>query len=147
LHPPSLAHALFFTALYYYFKRDGVAVLLCTERAMPIADEHHLTLYGAGARVLREWAVVERDDAEHGLAGLHRGLDAFMATNSKMFAGCLRTALAESYARVGNIEAGLAASQETLETIEGGAERFGRRQRRRGHAPGIDMTCHTVLPK
>jgi class 3 adenylate cyclase len=125
-HPPSLAHALFFTALYYYFKRDSVAVLLCTERAMPIADEHRLKLYGAGARVLRGWAIVERGDAENGLVELRRGLDAFTATNSKMFAGCLRSALAESYARIGNIEAGLAASKDVLETIAGGAERLWR---------------------
>jgi class 3 adenylate cyclase/tetratricopeptide (TPR) repeat protein len=126
LHPPTLAHALFFTALYYYFKRDGAAVLRCTERAVPIANEHLLTLYGAGARVLRGWAIVERGDAEHGLVELRRGLDAFTATNSKIFAGCLRSALAESYARIGNIEAGLAASQEALEIIAGGAECFWR---------------------
>jgi class 3 adenylate cyclase/tetratricopeptide (TPR) repeat protein len=123
-HPPSLAHALFFTALYYYFKRDGAAVLLCTDRAMPIADEHRLTLYGAGAHVLRGWAIVECGDAENGLVELRRGLDAFIATNSKMFAGSLRSALAESCARTGNIEAGLAASEEALETIGGGGEFF-----------------------
>jgi tetratricopeptide (TPR) repeat protein len=124
LHPPSLAHGLFFTALYYYFKRDVGAVLLCTERAMLIADEHRLTLYGAGARVLRGWAIVERGDAAHGLVELRRGLDDFTATNSKDFAGCLRSALAESYARTGKIETGLVASQEALEAIAGGAERF-----------------------
>jgi predicted ATPase len=123
-HPPSLAHGLFFTALYYYFKRDVAAVLLCTERTMPIADEHRLTLYGAGARVLRGWAMVERGDAEHGLVELRRGLDDFTATNSKDFAGCLRSALAESYARTGKIETGLVASQEALDAIAGGAERF-----------------------
>jgi predicted ATPase len=91
---------------------------------MPIADENRLTLYGAGARVLRGWAIVERGDAKDGLVELRRGLDAFTATNSKDFAGCLCSALAESYARTGNIEAGLAASQEALQTIAGGAERF-----------------------
>jgi tetratricopeptide (TPR) repeat protein len=123
-HPPSLAHALFLTSLHYYFKRDGAAVLLCTARASPVADEHRLTLYGAGARVLRGWAIVERGDAEHGLVELRRGLDAFRATNSKDFAGCLHSALAESYARTGKIETGLVASQEALEAIAGGAERF-----------------------
>jgi class 3 adenylate cyclase/tetratricopeptide (TPR) repeat protein len=123
-HPPSLADALLFSALYYYFKRDGAAVLRYTERVMPIADEHRLTLYGAGARVLHGWALVERGDAEHGLAELRGGLDAFTATNVMMLAGCLRSALADSYARIGNIEAALAASEEALKAIAGGAERF-----------------------
>jgi predicted ATPase len=38
--------------------------------------------------------------------------------------GGLQSALAEGYARTGNIEAGLAASEEALEAMTGGAERF-----------------------
>jgi tetratricopeptide (TPR) repeat protein len=123
-HATSLAHALFLAAIVQYFRHDGAAVLQCSERLLPIADEQRLTFYGAAARVLRGWAIVERGDAEHGLVELRRGLDAFVATNSKMFACCLHSALAESYRHTGNMETGLAASQGALETIAGGAERF-----------------------
>jgi predicted ATPase/class 3 adenylate cyclase len=127
-HPPSLAHALFFTALYHYFERDSTAVLHCTERAIPIADDHGLSLYGAGARVLRGWALVERGERRRGLVELHRGIDAFAAIDAKLlagfFPGCLHSALAESHGRTGNVKAGLAASEEALKAMAGGAERF-----------------------
>jgi hypothetical protein len=63
-----------------------------------------------------------------GLVEQHGGIEAFAAIGGKLladyFADCLHSALAESYARTGNIKAGLAASQEALEAIAGGAERF-----------------------
>src|SRR5262249_23610616 len=57
-----------------------------------------------------------------------RGIEAFAAIDAKLlagyFAGCLHSALADSYARTGNVRAGLAASEEALKAIAGGAERF-----------------------
>jgi class 3 adenylate cyclase/tetratricopeptide (TPR) repeat protein len=127
-HPPSLAYALFFTALYYYFKRDGAAVLHFTERAIAIADEHGLAGYGAGGHILRGWALVECGEARQGLVELQRGIEAFAAINAKLLAGSLpgylHSALAETYAHTGNIKSELAASEEALEAIAGGAERI-----------------------
>jgi predicted ATPase len=123
-HPASLAHGLFLAAISAYFRRDDKAVLKYSARAVSIGEEHRLALYAAGACVLRGWALVEQGEAERGFSDLRRGLDAFAATNVKMYAACLRNALAESYARVGNITAGLAASQEVLDAIMAGGEGF-----------------------
>jgi predicted ATPase len=106
-----------------YFRRDGATTLNYSERAISIAGEHRLALYAAGARVLRGWALVEHGQAD-GLAELRQGLQAFAKTRVKFFAGCLLNALVESCARVDNLQTALAVSQEALESIAGGDDRF-----------------------
>jgi predicted ATPase len=127
-HPPSLAFALFWAAMSHYFRRDSAAVLHCTERAISIWDELGLAIYCAGGRVLRGWALVERGERRRGLVELQRGIEPFAAIDAKLlvgfFAGCLHSALADSYARAGNVRAGLAASEEALKAIASGAERL-----------------------
>jgi class 3 adenylate cyclase/predicted ATPase len=121
-HPPSLAHALLIVGIFDYFRRDGAAILSYSERAVSIAKEHRLALHEAVARVLHGWATVEHGEVERGIAELRRGLGAFTAINLKFFVSCLRNTLVESYARAGDIEAGLTASQEALEAVTASGE-------------------------
>ena len=116
-HPPSLVFGLFSATINAYFRRDIAAVLDCADRTISVAEEFHLPIFGPGARILRGWALVERNDAGQGLIELRRGLNAFVATNFKLYSGFLRNALVDSYLRVGNIDAGLIASQEVLDYI------------------------------
>jgi predicted ATPase len=124
-HTPSMVFALIFDAMLHLYRRDGQRSRTAAEAAIALATEQELALLSAWARVLRGWAMVGQGNADEGIAELRQGVADWKAMGL-VFRPHFLFLLAESYARIGQVEEALATLAEALviteQTHEGFAE-------------------------
>ena len=70
------------------------------------------------ATIAQGWAVTTWGQGEEGLRQMRQGLTDFRATGAEVFVPYFLVLLAEGYARLGQVEAGLAVLQEGWEVME-----------------------------
>ena len=80
--------------------------------------EQGFALYLAQSTILRGWALTTQEQGEEGLWQMRHGLTAWQATGAEVNVPYLLSLLAEGYARLGQVEAGLAVLQEGWEVME-----------------------------
>jgi predicted ATPase len=124
-HTPSVVFALIFDAMLHLHRRDAQRSRTPAEAAIALATEQELAPLLAWARVLRGWAMVQQGVADEGIAELREGIARWRAMGL-VFRPHFLFLLADSYARIGQIEKGLATLDEALaitaQTHEGFAE-------------------------
>ena len=69
-------------------------------------------------KIMRGWALTSQGQAEEGMRQMRRGLTAYRATGAELNVPYLLSLVAEGYARLGEVEAGLAVLQEGWEVME-----------------------------
>jgi predicted ATPase len=122
-HPYSTAFALFFAAYVYQFRREGQDVSDHADAAMTLSTEQGFAAYLAQGTILRGWAVTTQEQDEEGLRQMRHGLTAWRASGAELVVPYFLVLLAEAYARLGQVEAGLAVLQEGWEVMDRTGER------------------------
>src|SRR5262249_43798254 len=117
-HPFSLAFALNFAAHLRQFRREGPAAQELAEAAIALCSEQGFMQHLAAGIVHRGWALAELGQGEEGIARIHQGMAAHLATGAKVFRAYNFTLLAEAYGKVGKAEEGLTVLAEPLWDLE-----------------------------
>ena len=117
-HPFNSAVALNFVAQVYQFLREGQDVSDHATAAVTLSTEQGFAFYLAMGTILRGWTVMTQGQDEEGLRQMHDGLTAFRATGAEVDVPYFLALLADAYASVGQVEAGLAVLQEGWEVME-----------------------------
>ena len=81
-HPPSLAHARFYNAMFCQFRHEELETQEHAEALEKLTAEHGLPSYSAAAAVLLGWAIAETGNGEEGMTQIRRGLAAWRTTNT-----------------------------------------------------------------
>ena len=116
--PFSTATALQIVAWVYQFRREEQDVSEHAEAAIILATEQGFALYLAAGTIMRGWALTTQEQGEEGLRQMRRALTDFRATGAELHMPYFLSLLAEGYARLGQVEAGLTVLQEGREVME-----------------------------
>ena len=117
-HPFSSVCALTFAAKVYHFRREEQDVSDHAAAAVTLSTEQGFPLFLAQNTIMRGWALTTQEQGEEGLRHMHRGLTAYRASGAEVFVPYLLLLLAEGYASLSQVEAGLAVLQEGWEVME-----------------------------
>jgi predicted ATPase len=107
IHPPSLAHALYFTSALHQFRREAAATQTQAAALMTLATEQGFALRLAQGTVLHGWALAMQGQSEAGIAQMRQGLTAAQTTGDNVYVLYFLGLLAEAYGEGGHPEAGL----------------------------------------
>jgi adenylate cyclase len=117
-HPFSLAYALTWDAMLHGMMGDFDALLRSTDAVTALGVRHPLGLWSAWATVLHGWGVAEMGDPKSGIAALQRGNDEMGAVGAYFLAPFVSALLAEQFARLGDVDHGLALLAEALASAD-----------------------------
>ena len=117
-HPFSSAFALTVAAQVYQFRREGQEAYDHADAAVTLSTEQGFALFLAQGTIMRGWALTTREQDEEGLRQMRQGLTDFRATGAELFVPHVLSLVAEGYAHLGQVEAGLAVLQEGWEVME-----------------------------
>jgi len=100
--PSTLAISLHFAAMLSQLRGDAAATQATTDEAIALAEEEGFSFWGAGARVLRGWALAARgESAAAGVREIAQGLDAWRDTGSRTYLTYYLGLLADALLRDG----------------------------------------------
>jgi predicted ATPase/class 3 adenylate cyclase len=85
IHPPSLAHVLYFTSALHQFRREAPATQAQAAALMTLATEQGFALRLAQGTVLHGWALAMQGQNEAGIAQIRQGLTAALATGDNVY--------------------------------------------------------------
>jgi predicted ATPase len=116
-HPFSLAYALQLAAVLHQFRREAQTVQERAEALMTLSIEQGFPHWLAYGTILRGWARALKGEGAEGIAQMRRGLVVYRATGAELHRPYFLSLLAEGYGKVGQIEEGLTALNEALDTV------------------------------
>ena len=117
-HPFSSAYALALAAQLYQFRREAQEASDHAEAVVTLSTEQGFAFHLAWGTIMRGWAVTTQEQGEEGQRQMRRGLTAFRATGAELYVPYFLSLLAEGYASLDQLEAGLAVLQEGGEVME-----------------------------
>ena len=123
-HAHSQAAALGFAAWLHALLREGSAAHTHAEAAMTVAREQGFPHWVAVGQIQRGWAVAVQGQGTPGMAEMHRGVAALLATGTALWRPEALALLADACGRVGHITAGLRAVADALEAVHHTGERL-----------------------
>jgi predicted ATPase len=121
-HAPSLAFALFYTALLHQLRREGPTIQARLEAVITLSTEHGFPFWLAMATILQGALLAEQGEREAGLAQMRQGLSAYQAVGSALLRPYFLALLAEAYGKGGQIEEGLTVLAEALAAVRNTGE-------------------------
>ena len=130
-HPPSVAHALFWTTWVHQFRRQPRVVLECAEALVEVAREQSLASYLTYGTLFKAWSLVAEGSLKEGIPQMQKVLGDFLAPGEGMGTAYFRSFLAEGYGRAGLAEQGLREIDKALRFIESTGEKFWRAETHR----------------
>ncbi|MGE0826788.1 MAG: adenylate/guanylate cyclase domain-containing protein [Candidatus Binatia bacterium] len=116
--PFERAYALFHTAIFHLYRRDGLIAQKLSEQAIALASDAGLSMILAWATITRGWALAEQGKGEEGLAQMRQGLAALRATGAELSRPTWLGAMAEACGKVGQVEEGLSLLAEALAAVD-----------------------------
>jgi class 3 adenylate cyclase/predicted ATPase len=123
-HMLSKVYGHFQCALLHVARRDAAATAPLAEAVVKLAREHDMPLYNAYGEFLQPWARWHLGDRDGGLlTAMRRGIAACHEMDNAIYMTLLETAVAETEAEAGEIEAALA----SIDRVVALAERTGQR--------------------
>ena len=122
-HPFSSAFAFNVAAWVSQLRREEQDVYDHAAAAVTLSAEQGFAAYLAWGTIMRGWAVTTQGQDEEGLRQMRRGLTAWRASGAELSVPYLLSLVADAYARLGQVEAGLAVLQEGGEAVERTGER------------------------
>jgi predicted ATPase len=123
-HSPSLAFALFYTAMLHQFRREAPTVQEQIEAVITLSTEQGFPFWLAMATILQGWVLAVQGEGEEGIAQMRQGLSAYQAVGSAFLRPYFLALLAESYGKSVQIEEGLTVLAEALGIVERTGERW-----------------------
>jgi hypothetical protein len=84
-HTPSVVHALWFAAEFYFLRRDAHSTMQILEKWPAIVSGYASTAGAANMTILRGWSQIMCDGNESGLALIREGVSRLRATGSKFY--------------------------------------------------------------
>jgi predicted ATPase len=117
VHPPSLAYAQHYAAHLHYRRREAPAVQAQAEALLTLATTQGFSLLVGLGTCWQGWALAMQGQGPAGLAQLHQGLAAVLATGQTLSQICL-VLLAEAAGQAGQVEEGLRLLAEALTALE-----------------------------
>ncbi len=113
-HPYSLTFARVSAAFLSQFRRDALATYEQAEATTTLAVEQGFMLWLAVGTILHGWALAMQGQEEAGIAEMHQGIAAELATGAKTYQAHFLGLLAERYGEVGRLKEGLDVLTEAL---------------------------------
>jgi predicted ATPase len=117
-HPQSLAFAQSCAAWLHHRRRDAPAVQAQTEALLSLATAQGFPLWRGIGTFWRGWARAMQGEATAGLAQMHQGLAAVVATGETLARPYCLVPLAEALGHTGQVEAGRHLLAEALAELE-----------------------------
>jgi predicted ATPase len=111
--PYNRCNLLFFLAFVHLFRREWHLAWQWVEEALSLATARDFLLLAALGTIVRGATLTAQNQAQEGLAHIRQGLTACHTLGTKQLQPWGLAMLAESYARLGQPEAGLTALAET----------------------------------
>jgi predicted ATPase len=122
--PGTLVLALHFGAMLRQYRRENVAVQGSTEASAAVSAEHGYSLWLAGARMMRGWALAEEGKLESGIAELQQGLADWTATGARTSCTYYMALLAEALGKDGRLDETLEMLAQAEDLMRGRGEGF-----------------------
>jgi predicted ATPase len=117
-HPYSLGNAHHWAAYLHHRRRDVLAVRAQADALLTMATAQAFPLQVGYGTCWRGWALAMQGEGEVGLAQLHQGLAAVVATGQELARPLGLVLLAEAAGYVGQVEEGLRLLAEALTALE-----------------------------
>jgi predicted ATPase len=117
-HPQSLAFAYNWAAFLYYRRREAPVVQALSEALLTLATTQEFLLYVGLGTCWRGWALAMQGQRKAGVAQLHQGLEAVLATGQLLGRSLCLVLLAEAVGHAGQSEEGLRLLAEAVAAIE-----------------------------
>src|SRR5262249_40540895 len=115
--PRNLALAHHFAAYLHHRRREPLAVQEQAEALMTVATAQAFPLWGGFGTCWRGWVLAMQGQPEAGLAQLHQGMAALLATGQILARPFCLALLAEAAAHAGQVAEGLALLEEDLAAL------------------------------
>ena len=122
--PHSLAHALFFAAMFHQLRCEAQLAQEYADAAIAVSTEHKLTLYQALSTITLGWAQIEQGRQEEAIERIRRGLVAHQATGAALLLPHFMGLLAGALCKAGRPAEGLCVLEEALSVADRNGERF-----------------------
>ena len=123
-HPHSLGFAHHWATLLAHRRREVPAVQAHAEALLALATAQGFSLYVAFGTFWRGWALVMQDQGAAGLAQMHEGLAAAMATGTVVARPLCLVPLAEALGHTGQVAEGRDLLAEALVDFEGNGQGY-----------------------
>jgi predicted ATPase len=123
-HVPSLAFALNYAARLHQHGREREATLAVVEELIALSEAHGFAQRLATGRLQRGWAQADGGDLAGGLAEMRQSLAAYQATGGEVARPFFLAVLAETCAKAGHTDEGLAALAEATALAQTRGERW-----------------------
>jgi predicted ATPase/class 3 adenylate cyclase len=117
-HPYSLAFARYYAAVLHHRRRDAPAVQAQAEALLTLATAQGFPLWRGNGTFWQGWARAMQGEAAAGLAEMHQGLAAIVATGETLGRPRRLVPLAEALGHTGQVEEGLRLLAEDLAELE-----------------------------
>jgi len=117
-HPQSLVFAQYFAAFLHHRRREAPAVQTQVDALLPLAIAQEFPLYVGLGTCLRGWAAAVQGESTAGLAQIHQGMAAVLATGQTLTQPLCLVLLAEAAGHAGQVEEGLHLLAEALAALE-----------------------------
>jgi predicted ATPase len=117
-HPRSLAMARHFAAYLHHRRREAPAVQVQADALLPLATAQGFPLWVGYGTFWRGWALAVQGQGAVGLAQMHHGMAAILATGQTLTRPLCLVLLAEAAGHAGQVEEGLRLLAEALASLE-----------------------------
>jgi predicted ATPase len=117
-HPQSLAYAQHYAAFLYHRRREVLAVQAQADALLALAIEQGFPIWVGCGTCWQGWVLAMQGQGEAGLAQMHQGLAAILATGQELSRPLCLVLLAEAVGYAGQVEEGLRLLAEALAVVE-----------------------------
>jgi class 3 adenylate cyclase/predicted ATPase len=122
-HPLTLAYALAGDGILYQLVGNIERAELTARELVMVASEHALPTWLAWGRIMRGWALLQRGQAEEGMAEINVGLANAEAVHFAVMKVHFLSQLAEAFGRLGHMSEAAAMLEEGFAALEATDER------------------------
>ncbi|MGH9768846.1 MAG: serine/threonine-protein kinase PknK, partial [Blastocatellia bacterium] len=116
-HPPSIAAARVYSALHFQLRRDPHNARAQAEAGIALSNEHGILHFLTTARQAHGWALAAMGETEAGVASMRESIETQRAYGTEMGLAYFLATLAEIHLREDQIQEGLTAVSDGLETV------------------------------
>jgi predicted ATPase len=117
-HPYSLTVTRYWAARLHHLRRDVPAVQAQANALLALATAHEFPHFVAHGTCWHGWVLAMQDEGEAGMAQLHQGFAALLATGERVSQPIYLVLLAEAVGHTGQVEEGLRLLAEALAAFE-----------------------------
>jgi len=123
-HPYSVALGLMFDAVVNLLCGEAQRACETADACLALARQHGFPYWLAFMRIIKGWALIDRDDIADGVAELTEGLAKYREIEGRLYWPMAYRALAEGHVKQGQTDRALEALRDALAAVEETEERW-----------------------